>query len=1812
MAPAVSTAESPSSGLGAGVHPASSAAGPKHHSPFAYQTRVLERSSSIRSFVGTSPTPGGSTNGNAINSSPSPMTLNRGHGASASIDTLGSGASGLGSIRRYHRTGLNRGTAAGTGSASVDLRPSASSAGASWKDQLSAGNSSPAPTFSTYERSSAVAPGAASPYGGSALSSHTASTATSSGGTYSSAYTAASSISVANSSSSSSSAAAAASKRFSAPPSPSKYNSNGAFYASYLPSASSTSNSPNASGARPGSPTKFASSHYASSYSPTPASSSSSGSTSRPLGDAGASVNVSNNLGNSYVPSPLSSPTAKDNAAYGQAHAAGGQRDSAAPASFWSTNPSTEEGGAGADAAGKPSAAAAAPHLPAQLHLGGVSELKRSSVGALKIMRDFTTRAGVSSATSSPAGAAAAAENHGDAAHPRMIVRGAAATASTRTPTSPKKDAYSSHLDTPTRPGRMQSEDQGDGEIVLPGITTGAEDVQGLAGRIRLVKQPALGHATGGVSPSAAADAWHAPSTPATGGGAAPYAGGSFASSTAGLPGTPTSPVQRQSAALGALPFSSNSKWMDTQRHLLQAYEYLCHCGEAKEWMEHHVGEVLAASVVEMEESMRNGIFLAKLARVFEPSCVPKIFAHPKLQYKHTDNVNYFFRAVAQIGLPAFFHFELTDLYEKKNFPKVVYCVHALSHILARQGRARKVGNLVGKLEFTDDQLQQTQRGLDAAGVSMPQFGALGSKLAKEMNVEPEPEPETEQQRIDRELAEHLAAITLLQAAARAHLARRAFAQRQAAEQRRRAELARLRAEAEERRRQEEERRKAEEDERTINAWTPRVQAQLRGALVRTAFKQKQQALHATASHAQYTRLQALCRGALARKSHFHTQQKVSAGVAQRWLFDPRCQTLCSHSHPVLSLSTRPYGCLGPDLQMTAFSQQHATGIAGIQAQCRGVLARRRYESLIFQLGDSIEDVIKLQSALRAVLARRRLLSLIRGLRGSSDSTIELQAQVRGYLARRSHKQMSHALQKVEVTKAVGGLQSFARAALARRKHQEQRKQLDFVTPDVVGVQAQIRGILARQEYEWWRAHLIQSEPVAVHLQSLLRGALARRAYWSKLRHYHEHMDKIVKIQSLFRGKQQGQQYRSLTVGKNVPVSTIKNFGHLLNDSDADFEDEIEVERLRKLVVRGIRENQTLDNDVQELDTKIALLVKNKIGIEELVRVKNERGLLGPPTPANLQRRNSLLVAAKDPFAEGQTLDRDARHKLELYQELFFMLQTRPEYLARLFARVGKLEMSDRYKKQVEKVVLTLFGYAQNLREEYLLLKLFQRCVAEELGMVNTVQEFIRGNAQFIKLVVQYNRGAKERQYLRDLLGPLVQGIMRDDALDLETDPCAIYRQAINIEESQTGMPSRKPLDVSFDVALNDPLGRTIFIRHLQALRATTDAFLSAIINSTGKMPFGIRYIAREVFRALQSKFPQEPEGALIKVVGHLVYYRYLNPAIVAPEGFDVIETLVGPIQRKNLAEVSKMLTQIAVGRLFSDDNPYLQPLNEYVAQASARFTAWLQAVVDVPDAEMQFSAEQFVEQALNDTPVIYISPNEIYALQQLLNQQLETVAPAQSDPIRRLLSEIGAPPSSASADLNVARDSEITLELVGRKTALQDPEAESKALFVETKRLVLSVLKVQSGQTLYKVLLEPVTDQDELSWEEIVSLEIAADRARQRGQRPPPSANHFAPRLQDVRKLSFVDLKAHTLQNMLKLEQLGKVSRENEFQDMLNAIAIDIRNKHRKRIQRANEKAAMHVTLTNLQEKHAYLEEQITSYNNYIDASMQTMQKKG
>jgi len=236
-----------------------------------------------------------------------------------------------------------------------------------------------------------------------------------------------------------------------------------------------------------------------------------------------------------------------------------------------------------------------------------------------------------------------------------------------------------------------------------------------------------------------------APARNSTTDGAAGVAG---MSSRLKLSQTQRLPLAASSATLAPAPLPSrrlvnNNSWMDRQRHALAAYEYLCHVGEAQQWIEGCLDEELEFGVTEMEEGLRDGVVLAKLSRVFQGEhVVRRIWTEAKHRYRQSDNINYFLMFVRQVGMPETFIFELTDLYNKKNIPKVIFCIHVLSHLLARLGRAERMNNLLGQFEFTDEQLEATQKGIQ--GVAMPNFQQVGQTLAKEANFEPEPEEEIE------------------------------------------------------------------------------------------------------------------------------------------------------------------------------------------------------------------------------------------------------------------------------------------------------------------------------------------------------------------------------------------------------------------------------------------------------------------------------------------------------------------------------------------------------------------------------------------------------------------------------------------------------------------------------------------------------------------------------------------------------------------------------------------------------------------------------------------------------------------------------------------------------------------------------------------------------------------------------------------------------------------------------------------------------------------------------------------------------------
>lgn len=147
----------------------------------------------------------------------------------------------------------------------------------------------------------------------------------------------------------------------------------------------------------------------------------------------------------------------------------------------------------------------------------------------------------------------------------------------------------------------------------------------------------------------------------------------------------------------------------------------------------------------------------------------------------------------------------------------------------------------------------------------------------------------------------------------------------------------------------------------------------------------------------------------------------------------------------------------------------------------------------------------------------------------------------------------------------------------------------------------------------------------------------------------------------------------------------------------------------------------------------------------------------------------------------------------------------------------------------------------------------------------------------------------------------------------------------------------------------------------------------------------------------------------------HRSYLTNTDSISSTPEVFDIVSKTVDIAARKNLAQISKILTQVTSGSVFSDDSPCYVPINDFVAKTIAQMSAWLIegintiasyflaliliSVANVPDAESHFNAHEFLDATVQPKP-IYISPNEIYTMHSLLSQYHDHVVRIQVLPL--------------------------------------------------------------------------------------------------------------------------------------------------------------------------------------------------------------------
>ncbi|NWI09458.1 IQGA1 protein, partial [Crypturellus soui] len=1514
---------------------------------------------------------------------------------------------------------------------------------------------------------------------------------------------------------------------------------------------------------------------------------------------------------------------------------------------------------------------------------------------------------------------------------------------------------------------------------------------------------------------------------------------------------------------------------MDERRRQNVAYEYLCHLEEAKRWMEACLNEELPPTT-ELEEGLRNGVYLAKLGNFFSPKVVSvkKIYDREQTRYKatglhfrHTDNVIQWLNAMAEIGLPKIFYPETTDIYDRKNMPRCIYCIHALSLYLFKLGLAPQIQDLYGKVDFTEEEISNMRLELEKYGIQMPAFSKIGGILANELSVD--------------EAALHAAVIAINEAIDHQVPAETLTAMKnpnamlvnlddllaptyqdtlyRAKKDKMENAKNRIASENSERERDvyEELLTQAEiqGNINKVNTYsaiskiglaleqgnalalyealaTPALglrgllrencdwylkqflsdrqrkqEAGLTGPLQKeelqsgvdaanSAAQQYQQRLAAVArinsaiqkgdaektvaelmnQEAQlpevypfaaelYQRELATLQQQSSEGNLTHPELSVavemlsSVALINRALDSGDVSTVWKQlSNPVTGLTniedensqryiddlmklkaqTRVEGnefiswndiqsCV--DRVNTAVHEEHqrilAIGLINealdegdtkktIQAlqipaaKLEGVTPKvaqhyqdtllrakrekaqdtqdetavlwldeiqdgiyrankdteesQRFSLGILAINEAVDhgDISLTLSTLRspdvglygvtpecAEMYHRELAEVKRRKRAAGNNSSEwVKHWVRGgyhYYHNLQTKegrwdepdrfvQNDTQLSREEIQSTISGvtaaynreqlwlanenlitrLQACCRGYLVRQEFNSRMNFLKKQVPAITCIQSQWRGYKQRKAYQIRLDYLRAHKDQVVKIQSMTRMYQARRRYRDRLQYFRDHINDVVKIQAFIRANKAREDYKTLINAENPPMAVVRKFVHLLDQSDQDFQEELELMKLREEVVTLIRSNQQLENDLNLMDIKIGLLVKNKITLQDVVSHSKKL------TKKNKEQLSDMMMLNKQRGGL-KALSKEKREKLEAYQHLFYLLQTNPTYLAKLIFQMPQ----NKSTKFMDSVIFTLYNYASNQREEYLLLRLFQTALQEEIkSKVDQIHEIVTGNPTVIKMVVSFNRGARGQNALRQILAPVVKEIIDDKSLNIKTDPVDIYKSWVNQMESQTGEASKLPYDVTPEQALTHEEVRTRLDASVRNMRTVTDKFLSAIVSSVDKIPYGMRFIAKVLKDTLHEKFPDAGEDELLKIVGNLLYYRYMNPAIVAPDAFDIIDLSAGgqltTDQRRNLGSIAKMLQHAASNKMFMGDNAHLSLINEYLSQSYQKFRRFFQAACEVPELQDKFNIDEYSDLVTLTKPVIYISIGEIINTHTLLLDHQDAIAPEHNDPIHELLDDLGEVPtiesligegSSGVNDPNkeMLAKTEVSLTLTNKFDVPGDENAEKDArtILLNTKRLIVDVIRFQPGETLTEILETPATSEQEGEHQRAMQKRAIRDAKT-------PDKMKKSVSVKEDSNLNLKEKKEKIKTGLKKLTELGTVNAKNKFQELINDIAKDIRNQRRYRQRRKAELVKLQQTYSALNSKATFYGEQVDYYKSYIKTCLDNLASKG
>lgn len=262
--------------------------------------------------------------------------------------------------------------------------------------------------------------------------------------------------------------------------------------------------------------------------------------------------------------------------------------------------------------------------------------------------------------------------------------------------------------------------------------------------------------------------------------------------------------------------------------------------------------------------------------------------------------------------------------------------------------------------------------------------------------------------------------------------------------------------------------------------------------------------------------------------------------------------------------------------------------------------------------------------------------------------------------------------------------------------------------------------------------------------------------------------------------------------------------------------------------------------------------------------------------------------------------------------------------------------------------------------------RLLRALIEEEARSTTSASTLFRSNSMASKLMSAFGR-ITGQEYLHSTLRPLVRWIGAS-ATSFEIDPAKMVDGDI-IEENRKN------------------------------LLEGAELFFNGIRRSISACPPSFRAICHVLQRSVIDRFPESKHS----VVGGFFFLRFMCPAIISPEGFGVLadgQVLLDEARRA-LVLVSKLLQNLANGKLFGSKEAYMVPMQEFILSHQEEIKQFFDELADVNMDEVKTEA------------LITVSEADFKNHLRYLHGQCNTYLSRIEEQLRKNATELGRDPES-------------------------------------------------------------------------------------------------------------------------------------------------------------------------------------------------------